>query len=330
MNREISLYYDMVRLKNERIRAERKQKVYDDLPELKEIDLKIKENALNIAISAFELDTDSEEVFKKLKKEIQSLQVRRAVLLTDNDYEIDYLDSVYTCNLCKDRGYVDKKACKCYKQKKFELGSRLSNLHHLMQFENFENFDYKLFPDEELEDEHFLKTENITNLRDYMHSVVHFLKLFVTDKNLGVYLYGNTGVGKTFLCSSICKYAVEKGLFVNYYSMRSLVEILDNHTFNNDTKFSKAEEDTYKKAYQDLTKCDILILDDLGTELRNKNTISELFYIINERMAKNKKTIISSNISLEDISEVYEERIASRILGNYIHFPIVGYDLRQV
>ncbi len=326
----IDSYYDSIRIKNERIREARKQKLYQELPELAEIDAKIRAMSINLAINAFDINVNAEAVFKEAEKTIKTLQAKRAVILTDNDYEPDYLDHIYTCKLCKDKGYIKRTPCMCLQKTKFELGAKLSNLHSLMQFENFENFNFQLFSDAELENDHFLKTENTPNLRQYMYSVVHFLKLFVQDNNLGVYIYGNTGVGKTFLCSSLCKYALEQGQFVEYYSMKSLVEILDNYKFNNAIKFSKPEEDDYKKAYKNLFQCDILILDDLGTELRNKNTISELFYIINERMALQKKTIISSNIGLEDIATFYEERIASRILGNYIHFPIVGEDLRQV
>ncbi len=326
----VDSYYDAIRIKNERIREERRQKLYKELPELAEIDAKIKAMSINLAINAFDIAVNSEEVFKEAEKAIKTLQARRAVILTDHDYEPNYLDHIYTCKLCKDKGYIKRTPCQCLQKTKFAIGSKLSNLHSLMQFDNFENFNYELFSDKELEEGHFLKTENTPNLRQYMYSVVHFLKLFVEDDNLGVYIYGDTGVGKTFLCSSLCKYALEKGNFVEYYSMKSLVEILDNHKFNNASKFSKPEEDDYHKAYKNLFKCDILILDDLGTELRNKNTISELFYIINERMALKKKTIISSNIGLEDIAECYEERIASRILGTYINFLIVGEDLRQV
>ncbi len=326
----IDSYYDSIRIKNERIRSARKQKLYQEIPELAEIDAQIKAMSINLAINAFDIKVDSEAVFQQGEQAIKTLQAKRAVILTDNDYEPTYLDHIYTCKLCKDKGYIKGEACKCLQKTKFELASKLSNLHSLMQFENFENFNYELFSDAELADGHFLKTDKITNLREYMYSVVHFLKLFVKDDNLGVYIYGDTGVGKTYLCSAICKYALEQGKYVEYYSMKSLVEILDNYNFNNDTKFSKPAEDAYKKAYQNLFKCDILILDDLGTELRNKSTISELFYIINERMALQKKTVISSNIALEDIAEVYEERIASRILGNYINFLILGEDLRQV
>ncbi len=330
MTSDILAYYDEVRKKNEMLRRQRKQALYEKIPELGRIDTQLKELSANMAINAFNHSIDSEEMFRIAEEKIKILQAKRASILTDNDYAPDYLDYIYTCKECKDRGYVKNKACKCFKQKVFERGARVSNLHTLMQFENFENFDFSLYSDRELEDGHILKTENTPSLRDYMHSVVHFLKLFVKDENLGVYIYGDTGVGKTFLCSSVCKYAVEAGKFVEYYSMKSLVEVLDNYRFNNVSKFSKPEDDEFKKAYQDIYSCDILIIDDLGSELRSRNVVSELFFIINERLNFQKKTIISSNISLEGIATVYEERTASRILGNYIHFPIEGKDLRQV
>ncbi len=330
MTSEMKSYYDNLRHNNEMERQRRKINLYQELPELAEIDATLRNISANMALSVFDNSIDGEEILKMAEKKIKNLKARRALLLTDHDYPPNYLDHIYTCEQCKDRGFINRTPCSCYKQKKFELGSKLSNLHHLMRFENFENFDYSLYSDSELEEGHFLKSPSIHSLRDYMYSVVHFLKLFVEDENVGVYIYGDTGVGKTYLCSSICKYAVEKGLSVEYYSMKALVDILDNYRFNNNSKFSKPEEDKYKKAYENLSKLDILILDDLGSELRSKNMISELFYIINERMALNKKTIISSNLSLEELAGVYEERTASRILGNYIHFPIVGYDLRQV
>lgn len=330
MSGDIKDYYDNLRRTNELRRERRKREIYDKIPELERIDGELRKISANMALSAFENALDSEQIAKLAQEKIKVLQARRAVLLTDHDYPPNYLDPIYTCELCKDKGFVMREPCKCYKRKKFERSAKLSNLHALMQHENFERFDYSLYSDRELEDGHFLKSPNTKSLRDYMRSVVHCLKLFVEDENIGVYIYGHTGVGKTFLCSSVCKYAVERGLSVEYYSMKALVDIIDNYRFNNRSKFSDPEEDEFKRAYQNLSKCDLLILDDLGSELKSQNMVSELFFIVNERMALKKKTIISSNIGIEGIAAVYEERVASRILGTYIHLPIVGEDLRRI
>lgn len=327
---ELKDHYDALRKKNEGIREERKRRVYEKIPEIAQVDAELRRISANMALSAFDDAPDDEELLRSAQKGIKQLQAKRAVLLTDHDFPPDYLDHIYTCEVCKDRGFIKKEPCKCYVLKKFEHASKLSKLRTLMKVENFENFNYSLYSDEELPDGHFLKTEHILSLRDYMYSVVHCLKEFLEDASLGVYLYGDTGVGKTFLCSSICKFAVEQGKRVEYHSMKTLVEIVDNYRFNNRTKFGNPSEDEYKKAYQDLFTCELLILDDLGTELKSQHMVSELFYIVNERMALGKKTMISSNIALEDIAKVYEERVASRILGNYIHFLILGEDLRLI
>ncbi len=328
MSAKIDEYFQRVRDENKKEQDRRIIKLHEEIPELKEIDLLTKKILVDITMQALEIETDAEAYIEEGTEILKGLRQRRDVVLTDNDYMPDYLDEIYTCELCKDRGFVNNKPCKCYREIEFEFDSKLSNLYSLMKKENFENFDYSLYSDKEFEDDYFLKTEYTPNLREYMYQVVDCLKAFVEDDSLGAYIYGDTGVGKTFLCSSVCKYAMEKGLKTEYYSMKNFVDIVSDYRFKSGNNYGENSDD-YQKEYNKLFDCDLLIVDDLGTELGGKHIVTELFFLVNERLAKSKKTIISSNIPLENISEYYEERTASRIIGNYLQLPIVGEDLRK-
>lgn len=327
MNENIRQYYQNIRKNNEEEREKRVKKLHSEIPELKEVDAEIKKILVNMSMLSFDVDVDAEMAIEMGTKKLKELRLKRAVILTDNDYMPDYLDDIYTCKLCKDKGFLDSKPCECYKKIELEEGTKLSNLYHLMKKENFDNFDFSLYSDEEFEEGHFLKSKYTPNLREYMYSVVDCLKSFISDDSLGAYIYGDTGVGKTFLCSSVCRYAIEDNLDVEYYSMRNFVDIISDYRFNSNLNFGENREE-YKRKYDRLYDCEILILDDLGTEIGGKHVVSELFYVINQRFGQSKKTLISSNIALEEISDIYEERIASRILGNYLHLPIIGRDLR--
>lgn len=321
-------YYLEVREKNIKIREERKREIYSKIPEMTQLDYEMRKIGIDLAMKAFDSrdlsDDEIDDFVEKSKKNLENLKLKRAVILTDNDYPHDYLDEIFDCNECKDRGFVGSVPCKCYYENKIKMTDSLE-LWNKLKKENFDTFNFLLFSAKELDDNHPLKSSTTLNLRDYMKSVVRVLKDFIDFSDTsGIYLYGHTGVGKTFLCSCMAQYAIEKGKSVEYYSMNSLYEVIRAYKFDFDGK-------DYEniRVYKDIFKCDVLIIDDLGTEMKNSFICAELFSIINDRMVAGRKTIISSNMDPDDIAEQYDERIASRVIGTYSLILIDGIDIRQ-
>lgn len=326
MTTSVREHYEYIRDKNQRLLRKREMEVMEKSPELKDIDLQLREISLSLAACFLNSGIDIDDLIDHAKARTAELHKQKRDILISMGYPEDYLDEIYDCKICKDRGVVNDRPCSCYNAYRTKLSYNESNLSMAMEKQNFDNFDYSLYSLEPLDEDHPLYSPDSKSLRDYMRLVVRELKLFVEkDRESGVYLYGSTGVGKTFLCSSIAKYAIDKFKSVRYYSMNQFMDICESYKFDKNEDRMEAA-----KAYRELYDVDILILDDLGADIGGRLVISELFSVINERLAKGMKTVISSNISPHEISASFDERIASRILGEYGWYYIDGYDLRSV
>jgi DNA replication protein DnaC len=152
---------------------------------------------------------------------------------------------------------------------------------------------------------------------------MEFIRTFSSNPGQNILFQGNVGVGKTFLTNCIAKELIDEAYTVIYLTSFQLVEILENHRFRRNDN----PDITYTVDY--ILNCDLLIIDDLGTELTNNFVISQLFLCINERLLRKKSTIISTNLSLSQLAETYFERIISRITENYLICNIYGDDIRQ-
>ena len=179
---------------------------------------------------------------------------------------------------------------------------------------SFETFDLTLYPQKD-------KAGN--NARQNMSKVLEVSRDFAESfayKNL--FFVGRTGLGKTHLSLSIAKVLLNKGIDVVYFSAPTLFMKLERERFSRDAMLSETLENALK--------CDLLIIDDLGTELKTQFTLSTLYHILNERLNSKKPMIISSNLSVQEIHESYEERIASRLFGNFDAYMFYGNDIRRI
>ena len=194
-----------------------------------------------------------------------------------------------------------------------------SNLEDVLERENFKALSYEYYDDAEI-----LPQLGITNAA-YMRRVVAGCKAFVRDfdkKHDNLLFTGSTGVGKTFLTNCIARELMDDFHSVIYLTASDLFDVFSRNKFD----YDNAED--MKDMYRFILDCDLLIIDDLGTELNNSFTSSQLFYCINERMNMSRSTIISTNLTLARLRDSYTDRVTSRIMSGYRIIPLYGGDIR--
>ncbi len=312
--------YNKKRLKAAHDSDVRKQKLYVQFPELEKADIQIK--LLSIKLSKLFLikpDNLDEQVLN-LRKEIEDLKCQRIDIYKKNNIPEDYLEIKYECSKCSDTGYLpDGKRCSCLNMQIINNLYTMSNMVHMLDKENFNTFDINIFSNE------VYKNEKLTP-RQNMYYILEISEDFCSnfyDTSMNLLLYGSTGLGKTFMCNCIASALISKEVSVLYQTAFSLFEIIENHKFN---KQNESDENIIN--YNMIFECDLLIIDDLGTEVSNSFTNAELFNIINERLITNKKTIISTNLSLEQLRDTYSDRIMSRVFNSFVPLKFYGKDLR--
>lgn len=298
----------------------RKQEVYNKIPMLREIDKKINNTGILISKAILESPNNYSEKVNNIKKQMESLRQKKAILLTENNIPLEYLEVNYDCNKCNDTGYLDNgKKCSCFRQALINQSYEMSNISKVLQKENFNTFDITLFSDEPYEEED-------KSPRDNMMSILNICEGFVFnfEENNGENLlfYGNTGLGKTFMANSIAKSLLDKGYMVIYQTAFKIMDIIS------DRKFNKNSKGMVENEYNMLFEADLLIIDDLGTEFTNSFTNPEIFNIVNTRLLNEKKTIISTNLSPKEFAETYTDRTFSRIFSNFSPLKFYGEDLR--
>lgn len=312
--------YELIRNKAEEEKKERIKEVYNVIPRIKEIDIKIQNLGLRCAKALLNTeDANNRNYVDILKQEITSLKEEKKKLLEKYLYSPDYLEIQYKCNICKDTGYVNEKKCGCLKQKLIDRAYEQSNLGSVLEKESFSTFDINLFSDEKHEKYPMTPRKNMENI---VSECEGFVNNFDKDNRENLLFYGSTGLGKTFLCNCIAKALLDKGKLVVYLTAFNLFRILEEYRFNHNSYKQNREQ------LDSILTCDLLMIDDLGTELSNSFTISELFNIINTRLLDKRKVIISTNLEPEELLKIYNQRIFSRISGNFKKHEFYGPDLR--
>ncbi|SHH52350.1 ATP-binding protein [Tepidibacter thalassicus] len=318
--REILLKYERIR-DNAKFNLEvRKNKIYKKIPRIKEIDDKIFQIGLSLSKAVLMSPEKREEIIQKAKIEMNKLKKEKNHILTTNNIPLDYLEIKYKCEKCKDTGFIKNGIkCDCLKQELINNAYKISNLSKMVEKENFNHFDINLFSDKKSDDEEISPRENMWHIYSICEN---FILNFDENNDENLLFYGNTGLGKTFMCSCIAKELLDKGKIVIYKTAYDLIEVAKSY------KFEKQFSSTDKENYKILFECDLLIIDDLGTEIINTFSTSEIFNIINSRLIENKKTIISTNLSPAQIASTYTERIFSRLISYFRMLRFIGEDIR--
>ena len=311
---EIMRGYQSRQLRNRRLTQERLDEVYEKVPQLKTIQDNIA--SISVAAARNKLKDDMQGYDEAMSK-IASLKEEKESLLKANGYTTDYFEPVYTCKTCKDTGYVKGEKCHCFKQATIDVVYSQSNIKDILERENFSTFSYKYYSDEIINP--ITKLSSLETAKNAVAECKRFIEDF-DNKPKNLLFYGDTGVGKTFLSNCVAKELLEKGYSVIYFTAFQLFDILSKGVFDRDADAIAAHQNIYD--------CDLLIIDDLGTELANAFTSSQLFLCVNERILRRKSTIISTNLNMSDMAEIYSERVPSRITSNYTVIKLFGDDIR--
>lgn len=309
--------YNLIQSRNRQASKERVDEVYAAHHDILAIDDAI----VSLSASSAPAIIAGTMTMEDYQAELAKLNKERCRLLMIHGYSDDYLDGVFDCKICKDTGYVNNKKCQCFNKRAIDLLYTQSNIKNITSNENFNTFNLDYYSDSAD------KTDSTTNDTPRAHMSKNFkvAKDFVdnfdsTYENL--LFYGDTGVGKTFLSNCIADALIKTTHSVIYLTAIEFFDIFSSDAY----RMSDVTEDLPESHY--CLDCDLLIIDDLGTELMNSFTISKLFYCLNERILRNKSTIISTNLDLENLRDKYDERIFSRILSNYKILYFYGDDIR--
>ena len=308
--------YGRQQIENHHKLEERRKEIYARLPVVRQLEAEIAERSVACAKKLLEGD---KSVLDRLKEDLRDLREQKALIIRAAGYPDDYLELHYRCPDCRDTGLIDGRKCHCFLQAQMKLLHAQSNLEDVLERENFKALSYEYYDDTEI-----LPQLGITNAA-YMRRVVAGCKEFVRvfDKKHDNLLFtGSTGVGKTFLTNCIARELMDDFHSVIYLTASDLFDVFSRNKFD----YDNAED--MKDMYRFILDCDLLIIDDLGTELNNSFTSSQLFYCINERMNMSRSTIISTNLTLARLRDSYTDRVTSRIMSGYRIIPLYGGDIR--
>ncbi len=290
------------------------QIAYRQVPRIAEIDRQLRSTMAQAAQTAFTQGIDVQQVMDEIRRENLLLQQERRELAAEH-FEEGYLDDSPICDKCGGLGYVGSTMCECLRElcrqeQKKELtllsGGR----------ESFDQFRLDYYPDRE-------DPKLGVNIRAVMEKTLQTCKRYAqnfTERSGNLLFSGDTGLGKTFLSACIARTVADNGYSVVYETAGHLLAKLERAKFGGD--------EAARKETEKYTACDLLIVDDLGTEMAGQFTTSALYVLLNDRICAGKPIILSTNLTSEDFAHRYNRQIASRLRGNFLRVPFLGEDIR--
>lgn len=291
----------------------RREELSEKVPGVREIDAKLGHTGLEIMGAILAGGKATESQVEEIRRKNTELQEKRAELLRAHGYPVDYSDVHYDCEKCSDSGFVDGRMCSCMKKALVLAGCESSGLGQLMRDQSFENFSLGYYNAVNGEREEMERNLTIAH---------RFAQSFHGVGSGNLLLMGGTGLGKTHLSSAMAREIIEAGYDVYYTGAQGMLSDFERERFGN-SSVPGGGEDTGR-----YFECDLLIIDDLGTEVTNQFTVSCLFNVINTRLNLGRSTVISTNLTPMELKGRYTDRIVSRLLGEYRALRFIGRDVR--
>ena len=287
---------------------------YAKVPRIREIDLELRRTMAKAAQAAFLQGSDGRDLMEKVRQNNLQLQQERAILAMEY-FEPGYLDESPICDSCGGSGYIGSSMCECLlelcRQEQKREVSILSG-----SKDTFSQFRLDYYPNE-------IDPKLGVNIRAVMEKTFQTCRRyaqFFTEKSGNLLLSGDTGLGKTFLSACIARTVADRGYSVVYESA--------GHLFTNMERAKFANDESAREICRRYTACDLLIVDDLGTEMPGQFTTAALYSLINDRLLAGKPMIVSTNLTVDDMLRRYSPQIASRLRGSFERLAFVGEDIR--
>lgn len=309
--------YERLQAENRREYAARRARVMQAVPELKQLDDRAAVSAME-RLKRSVLGGDSFAV-QGFSEEIGTIEEQKAALLKKAGFPPDALEPHYHCADCRDTGFIEGQKCHCFHTRAIRLLYAQSHLDRIMERENFETFSLEWYDDSQV-----LNAIGMTE-RAWMRRIEERCRSFVENfprEHGSILFQGNTGVGKTFLSNSIAKELIERGQSVIYLTAAEFFDCMAK------VRIEKTDDLKLQELYDYIFSCDLLILDDLGTEVVNTFSASQLFYLVNFRLNAQKGMVISTNLSMRMLRDSYSDRTTSRITSGYDILMLYGDDIR--
>lgn len=286
-------------------------------PEILEIEREMASHGADV-VKAVGMGANLDEYILSLAKANLKAQAKRKELLIQAGFPENYLEPEYECDICKDTGFNKEFYCQCYRKLIRDVAREEMGAKSPLKTCTFSSFRLDRYPD---------VTDSVIgiNQREHMKNTYEYCKDYAdnfTPEAQGLFMYGKTGLGKTHLSLAIANTVIDKGYDVYYGSVQSIMDKLEAEHFGR-----LPREDSIK---EDILTCDLLIIDDLGTEFSTQFTNAELYNILNSRILSSLPTIISTNLEVKEINERYGQRVASRIIGSSAAVYFCGKDIRQL
>lgn len=300
--------YDGKYLRAQEAARLRRAEVHAKISEVAQIDAVMGSSGLRIFEATLKND---QAALEAIEAENCALNKKRAELLISAGYPADYTEVKYECDKCGDTGVVDYRMCSCMKEKLIIAGLESSGMYSLIKSQTFDNFELRYYSGEALQ-----------RMKTIVEIAKAYADKFEPEKSGSIIMMGNTGLGKTHLSSAIGGVIAKKGNDVYYTGAVDMLSDFESDRFG----YDRGESSTAVEKY---FSCDLLIIDDLGTELINQFSTSSLYNLLNSRLVKNKATIINTNFTRDELRKKYQDRITSRIFGEYTVLPFLGTDIRE-
>ena len=287
---------------------------YAKVPRIREIDLQLRRTMAQAAQAAFRQGSDGRELLEQVRQSNLELQQERAILAMEY-FEPGYLDESPICDSCGGSGYIGSNMCECLRELCRQEQKREVSILSGSK-DAFNQFRLEYYPDKYDPD---LRV-NIRAVMEKTFQTCRRYAQFFTEKSGNLLLSGDTGLGKTFLSACIARTVADRGYSVVYESA--------GHLFTNLERAKFANDESAREACRRYNECDLLIVDDLGTEMPGQFTTAALYGLINDRLLAAKPMIVSTNLTVDDMLKRYSPQIASRLRGSFERVAFLGEDIR--